>query len=188
MRCRAMMCESCKERPATITIKQGHAGGTTETHFCEKCAFQLEQFHMLPNEEPISIQQLLSQWFGGEALQTSQGQRRAANDKLVCVDCELSYNRFLEIGKFGCATCYETFRAYLPTVFGKLHSGNTAHTGKIPLSFNKIYAVKRKIEDIRLKMQEAVVEERFEEAASLRDEANALQAHLDRGGEEIDVD
>ena len=36
--------------------------------------------------------------------------------------------------------------------------------------------MKRKIEEIRVKMQEAVEAERFEEAAALRDEANATKA------------
>ena len=42
---------------------------------------------------------------------------------------------------------------------------------------------KRKIEEIRLKMKEAVEAERFEEAAALRDEANTLRLNLEQGGE-----
>ena len=64
----------------------------------------------------------------------------------------------------------------------------SSHTGKIPVSFNELYAIKRKIEEIRAKMQDAVAAERFEEAAALRDEANALQHHLAHGGEENNVD
>ena len=78
--------------------------------------------------------------------------------------------------------------ADLPHVFGKLHNGHSTHTGKVPVSFNEIYAVKKKIEEIRVKMKEAVEAERFEEAAALRDEANTLKQHLAHGGEENDVD
>ena len=73
-------------------------------------------------------------------------------------------------------TCYDTFRGKLPHVFGKLHNGHSTHVGKIPVSFNEMYAVKKKIEEIRVKMQEAIEAERFEEAAALRDEANSTKA------------
>nr|WP_255457427.1 UvrB/UvrC motif-containing protein [Sporosarcina sp. JAI121] len=76
----------------------------------------------------------------------------------------------------------------MPHVFGKLHNGHANHVGKVPVSFNELYAVKRKIEEIREKMKEAVEAERFEEAAALRDEANTLKQHLAHGGEENDVD
>lgn len=183
-----MICEYCKERPATVTIQRGTPSGIVEQHFCETCAHQLNYSNMLSNDEPISIQQLLSQWFGGEALQKSPNHRRPATKELTCSGCNVTYREFLTVGKFGCATCYETFREYVPSVFRKLHSGHSSHIGKIPLSFNKRFAVKKQIEEIRTKMQEAVATENFEKAAALRDEANALQAHLDSGGEEADVD
>ena len=47
--------------------------------------------------------------------------------------------------------------------------------GKYLFHLMKLYAIKRKIEEIRVKMKEAVEAERFEEAAALRDEANTLK-------------
>ena len=47
--------------------------------------------------------------------------------------------------------------------------------------------MKRKIEEIRVKMNEAVEAERFEEAAAFRDEANLLKHQLANGGEDSDV-
>ncbi len=184
-----MRCESCKERPASVVITKGFVGESAERHLCEKCAFQSEAFHFDPNQEPLSIQQFLSHWFGAaDSFQTQpKMQGNAAND-LECPDCKLTFGKFLDIGKFGCPTCYGTFRERLPNVFGKLHNGHTTHTGKIPVSFNEIYVIKRKIEEVRTKMQEAVAAERFEEAAALRDEANALQQNLTHGGEENQVD
>ena len=75
----------------------------------------------------------------------------------------------------------------MPRIFSKLHNGHTTHVGKIPVSFNERFALKKKIEEIRLKMQEAIETERFEDAAALRDEANALKERLAEcgdGGEE----
>lgn len=183
-----MICENCKERPASVIIKKGYMGESMERHLCEKCAFQSESIHFNPDQEPLSIQQFLAHWFGGkEPYQSQQQSRTTTPSRLECPRCKLTFEKFLDIGKFGCATCYDTFRTQLPHVLGKLHSGHTAHTGKIPVSFNESYAIKRKIEEVRAKMQEAVGEERFEEAAALRDEANKLQHQLARGGEADDV-
>lgn len=184
-----MLCENCKERPASVVITKGFMGESIEHHLCEKCAFQSEAFHFDPNQEPLSIQQFLSHWFGGTDLFQPHPQQQGTDaNELECPDCKLTFGKFLDIGKFGCSTCYEAFRDRLPQVFGKLHSSHAAHTGKIPVSFNELYAIKRKIEEIRSKMQEAVASEQFEEAAALRDEANALQKHLAQGGDESHVD
>lgn len=182
-----MICENCKERPASVIITQGYVGESTEQHLCEKCAFQSEAFHFNPNQEPLSIQQFLSQWFNGADSLQQQEERQSTVQELQCPECSLTFNKFLDNGKFGCATCYETFRERLPRVFEKLHSGHSTHIGKIPVSYNKLFAVKRKIEEVRVKMQQAVSEERFEEAAALRDEANALQQDLVIGVEDDDV-
>ena len=184
-----MICEKCKERPATVILTKGHMEESVEHHLCEKCAFQSGAFHFDPNQEPLSIQQFLSQWFGSaDPFQAQQQTRETNENHLECPICSLTFQKFLDIGKFGCATCYETFREKLPYVFGKLHNGHSAHKGKIPISFNKVYAVKRKIEEIRTLMNEAVESERFEEAAAFRDEANSLKEQLANGGEETNVD
>lgn len=185
-----MICENCKERPASVILTKGYQGEAVEHHLCEKCAFQSEAFNFDPNQEPLSIQQFLSQWFGGaDPFQTPQQMRDTTNkDHFECNSCGLTFQKFLDIGKFGCATCYDTFREKLPPVFRKLHNGHSMHVGKIPISFNKVYAMKRKIEEVRTKMNEAVEAERFEEAAALRDEANRLKSQLADGGEANYVD
>lgn len=184
-----MLCEKCKERPASVVITKSFMGESVEQQLCEKCAFQSESSHFDPHQEPLSIQQFLSHWFGEADLFQANPKRQGTRvNELECSACQLTYAKFLDIGKFGCSSCYDAFRDRLPHVFGKLHSSHAAHTGKIPVSFNEIYAVKRKIEEVRGKMQEAVAAERFEEAAALRDEAKALQDYLAHGGDKSDVD
>ncbi len=183
-----MICENCKERPASVIITQGTTEGMAERHLCEKCAFNSQTFQFDPNQEPLSIQQFLSHWFSGTDPFVAQQQTREGSlPTLECPSCGLTFPKFLEIGKFGCAQCYETFREKLPHVLRKLHNGHSLHTGKIPVSFNELYAVKKRIEELRIQMKEAVGAERFEEAAILRDEANSLKDSLKQGGDEQDV-
>ena len=184
-----MICENCKERPASVIITQESVADRWNATYVRNVHFQSQTFHFDPNQEPLSIQQFLSHWFSGtdpfQAQQQTRGEQLTGPE---CPSCGLTFPKFLDIGKFGCATCYDTFRGRLATSFWKASQWHSTHTGKIPVSFNELYAVKKKIEEIRVKMKEAVEAERFEEAAALRDEANTLKQHLAHGGEESDVD
>ena len=184
-----MICENCKERPSSVIITQESIAGSVERHLCDKCAFHTQTFHFDPSQEPLSIQQFLSHWFSGvDPFQVQQQTRGESQIGLECPSCGLTFQKFLDIGKFGCATCYDTFRGRLPHVLRKLHNGHSIHGGKIPVSFNELYAVKKKIEEIRVKMKVAIEAEHFEEAAALRDEVNTLKQRLASGGETSDVD
>lgn len=170
-----MLCENCNERPASMILKQETPTGLIERNLCEKCAFNLQTFSFSPNQEPMSIQQFLSQWLSGESIQP---QAKDIPSMPECPECGLNFHRFLEIGKFGCPACYDTFRERLPKVFGKLHNGNTVHQGKIPASFNEKMTIKKKMESLRATMQEAIAGENFEEAALLRDEIKEWKQKL----------
>lgn len=180
-----MLCESCNERPATIRFKQETENGVIEKQLCDQCAFNSQTFSFSPGQEPLSIQQFLAHWLGGNEWLSNVPSGRAASPE--CPGCGLSFQRFLDVGKFGCAVCYDTFREQLPRVFAKLHNGSTAHSGKIPASLNERFAVKKKLADVREKMRLAVEQEHFEEAAQLRDEANRLKEQLADGGDDRHV-
>ncbi|ARF14482.1 UvrB/UvrC motif-containing protein [Sporosarcina ureae] len=182
-----MLCENCKERPATVVFKQETSNDVIERHLCDKCAFYSQTFSFSPDQEPLSIQQFLAHWLGGSELFPEQKADERLPDGPKCPNCDLTFHRFLDIGKFGCAVCYETFRGQLPRVFAKLHNGHTKHRGKIPVSLNERFALKKKLEDIRMKMREAVENEHFEEAATLRDEANQVKQQLSDGGDDQHV-
>lgn len=176
-----MLCENCNERPASVILKQETPGGSIERNLCDQCAFNLQTFSVNPNQEPMSIQQFLSQWLTGEAIQPQAREKQAMPE---CQECGLTFHRFLEIGKFGCPVCYETFRERLPRVFGKLHNGSTVHRGKVPASFNEKMAIKKQIESLRASMQEAIQKEQFEQAAVLRDEIKEWKEKLSAEPEE----
>ena len=139
--------------------------------------FNRKRFILMQTKNPYRFNSFYLIGSAGRILSSPTANTKTGIDQLECPKCALTFEKFLDIGKFGCASCYDTFRGQLPNVLGKLHSGHSTHVGKMPVSFNELYAVKRKIEEVRTKMQEAVEEERFEEAAALRDEANMLQDH-----------
>ena len=64
-----MICEHCKQRNATVTVTQVQSGQKVEHHYCDVCASQFHPFHAEFKQEPVSIQQLLSNWFGSPTWQ-----------------------------------------------------------------------------------------------------------------------
>ena len=176
-----MLCVNCKERQASVIMKQETPNGAIERNLCEICAFHLQTFSFTPDQEPMSIQQFLSQWLTGESVPQ---QTREVQTSPECPECGLTFHKFLEIGKFGCPTCYDTFRERLPRVLGKLHNGSTTHQGKIPASFTEKMTIKKKIESLQLNMKQAIQEEDFEEAAILRDKIKEWKQKLTIENEE----
>lgn len=175
-----VICENCKQRPAKVTVTQVHNGEHFERHYCEVCANSLHPFYVEYKQDPLSLHQLLSNWFSQTEQQPMQ--QKQQKNTIVCDECGWSIQRFLDEGKFGCANCYNSFRPQLPNVFKRLHNGNTKHTGKAPGALGEKIALKKRIEAIRSQMKDAIATESFEEAAKLRDEARDLEGQLSTGG------
>lgn len=180
-----MLCEKCNTREATVLMTEDTLQGKINHHFCERCAFEQYEGKQEPYE-PLTIQQFLSNWFSQP--ESVSKVRPFQQSSIDCSSCGVSYHQFLEVGKFGCPQCYASFREYLPSVFHKLHTGHAQHTGKVPSNFHAHYALEKKVEEIREQMTVAVQEERFEDAADLRDEANRLERQLRDGGDAEYVD
>lgn len=181
-----MICENCKQRPATVTVTQMKDGQQFAKHFCETCSKQSDVVNAISNDDaqqPISIAQLFSSWFGVPTLSSSapQSTQTTQNDK-HCKGCNMTYSQFLQEGKFNCPHCYTTFSEQLPNVFKRLHNGAVEHKGKVPSGLNASYQLKKEIELLRQQMKEVIESENFEEAATLRDKIYELEAKLKQGG------
>ncbi|MFE6169975.1 nucleotide excision repair protein [Viridibacillus arvi] len=185
-----MICENCKQRPATITVTQMKNGKKTTRHFCEVCNKQLDSFHLNLdfNADPISMHKLFSNWFGTPSWSVAAPNvnEQKTQEQENCPECGMTYHQFLNEGKFNCPGCYETFKEQLPQVLKRLHNGAVEHVGKVPGSINELYQLKRQIEAIRLDMKVAIEEERFEDAAAMRDNVRSLEKKLQVGGESQD--
>jgi protein arginine kinase activator len=173
-----MICEHCKQRHATVTITQVQNGTKVERHYCDVCAPQFHPFHFDVQEEPISLHQLMSNWFGIGAKHNQQSEQHK-KQQVSCPSCGFTYRQFLKVGKFGCGACYETFRQQLPSVLERLQA-DVKHVG-VKQSNNEAVKIQEQLEHIKQQMQLAIEEEHFEVAAKLRDEARALKQRLQAG-------
>lgn len=166
-----MMCQQCGLRPANVYWTQIANGQKTELRLCEECARERGEMEFLL-EPKFNIHNLMAGLLGqGSTLVQSPTLTRTR-----CPQCGLSYAQFVKSGLFGCAGCYEAFSAVIEPIVRRVH-GNTRHVGKSPHSTGS-KDLHRKLESLQAELQRAVHEERYEDAAQLRDQIRELKQQL----------
>ena len=93
----------------------------------------------------------------------------------------MTYDEFRKIGRFGCTACYRAFAQQLERLFLRIH-GATSHGGKGLQDTDICVDTDNKLEELRQALQQAVADEAYEKAASLRDKIANLK------GDSSDVD
>ena len=89
-------------------------------------------------------------------------------DNRVCPVCGHTWSDFLRSGKFGCGECYKTFRAGAEQVIKQTQ-------GKIPSKSSADIKAKRRLEELRKQLKDAVNKEDYESAAKLHAEIKAME-------------
>lgn len=85
------------------------------------------------------------------------------NKKENCPQCGCTARDIAKASKMGCDYCYEYFKNDMLPVIKQLHGGADKHLGKKP-------SHKQKISLLEEELKKAVSEERYEDAAKIRDE------------------
>lgn len=93
---------------------------------------------------------------------------------VACPDCGFTLDDLKKIRRFGCATCYSTFREEVNQMVRGMHKGTT-HAGKIPAGQVERQQREQKLTDLRTRLDAAVTEENYEAAAGLRDEIRQVE-------------
>lgn len=91
-----------------------------------------------------------------------------------CPLCGHSYSDFKRSGKLGCSKCYKVFKNALIPTLKQIHQ-NPFHTGKVPASFDEQINKKRKLEDLKNQLSEAVKAEDYEQAAKLHSQIKEIE-------------
>ena len=177
-----MKCTHCNEREANTHIKRIINGKREEMHLCEECAKELGVMDEF-NFEPFSVDS-----FFGNLL----GAGKAALNSLTGIDrctyCGSSWNDIVNSGLTGCSHCYEKFEDRLSPTLEQLH-GRTKHVGKSisytveddeketkadENSAEKTTPAADTVESLKADLKKAIQEQRFEDAAVIRDKINEL--------------
>lgn len=179
-----MICQECNERPATLHFTKINNGEKSIFHLCEECAHEKGEAFMLSTGAGFSINNLLAGLLNMQNnLKPAQTTPIYQNEPLQCQECSMTYQQFVQIGRFGCANCYKTFNEQIKPILKRLHSGNWTHNGKIPSRIGGGIHLRKNIENLKQTIKELISREEFEKAAEIRDEIRSLEKQLDRGHE-----
>lgn len=162
-----MLCDACKKREAVVHIVKIENGKRTDLHLCAACARKQTSF---TNFKDLNI--IDNDFFRKMAYPDvpEKGQ-----DEPRCTSCGLTYSEFNRVGKFGCPDCYEAFKEELPPLLRRIH-GHSRHTGKVPSrGAAGSYPARGQIKQLQQRLKFLVREERYEEAAKVRDQIRALE-------------
>lgn len=164
---RMKKCRRCS-KPATLHITEIRKGEVVEIHLCEVCAKDY-----LSQSEPTDAS---SPDFEFEKFEEAADQLEAIDDP-VCENCGITFREFRKNGRLGCAHDYEAFRNDMIPLLENIH-GETQHIGKSPRRSAGTSTTQNQLVRLKGQLKSAIDDERYEEAAKLRDEIIALEAEL----------
>lgn len=159
-----MICEECGTKLATVMITTVSGGEVRRRHLCVECM----------QKTKATMQDMLAM------LLKSISPKAEPAPHITCERCGMTYAQFQGSGRLGCAHCYEAFSEPLKQIIGRIQGG-TVHAGRRPPVSPEEAERERLLADLRARMDAAVAEENFEQAAALRDEIRSLTPAIDTG-------
>lgn len=173
-----MLCSNCGKNEANVRYTRIINGEKTEFRLCEECAKKagLEDIDF---SMPIDFSNFLSDFFEDDLLLPSF----TGVQESKCPKCGLTFDDFAKNGRFGCGECYNTFGEKLESILKNLH-GSSKHVGRKPARLANLKSItsenksenkkvdekQEKLNKLNKELQQAIKEERYEDAAKIRDE------------------
>ena len=187
-----MLCDNCGKREANVRYRENINGKVRELNLCEECSQKLGIGQMDFNM-PIDF----SSFLGGfmDDLMTPEIMPMFNSlKKLTCNNCGSTFDDIINTGRVGCKDCYSVFEDRLDPIIKKLQ-GSNRHVGRIgkiidskidskngkvenkeeKASEAKDNKEQSKLEKLQENLKAAIKEERYEDAAKIRDEIKKLE-------------
>ncbi len=161
-------CHACKKQPATVHLTDiSPQGEKIERHLCEDCA---KKEGITPSG-PASgnLSQMLTSFIGGGKITAQQ------LAEIRCPKCKLSFVEFRNNGLLGCPHDYDAFEKALLSLIERAHQGAGRHIGKNPRRHKKKRMPENDLVRLRRELNRAVDDEKYEEAARIRDNIRSIE-------------
>ena len=177
------MCQNCGENEANVRYTQIINGVKKQINVCESCARELGlgsfEFNM-----PIHFSDFLGDFFNDYGADLLPSFVKETNS--LCKNCGEDYEDFIKTGLLGCPNDYEAFESRIDPILKKIQ-GSNRHVGRgvKPMASRESNAVKNSktvkakksantVEDLQEDLKLAIKEERYEDAAKIRDAIKKL--------------
>lgn len=175
-----MLCENCGKREAKVHYTENINGFTRELNLCEECSEKLGITDSLNFNMPVDFSNLFGSLL--EDFESVNFKPMLDEVKQVsCDSCGTTFEDIVNTGMMGCGNCYDVFSRRLDPILKRIQGANR-HVGRIgKISDNKLNMDKNenKIEKTEKKsklatlqddLKNAIKDERYEDAAKIRDE------------------
>ncbi|MBL8848066.1 MAG: UvrB/UvrC motif-containing protein [Planctomycetaceae bacterium] len=172
-------CRRCT-KPATLHITEIRNGEAQALHLCEGCAKDYLKTVSVgsPNEEAPAFEA------GGNPDAAGSEAEPDERDTLTCPKCGITFKQFRSQGRLGCPHDYVAFREELLPLIESIHS-EVQHVGKVPQRVPGISRRQYDLLKLRADLKSAVQNEKYEEAARLRDQIQQLEAEAPHQSEAL---
>ncbi|MEW8957207.1 UvrB/UvrC motif-containing protein [Clostridium sp.] len=168
-----MLCEKCNKNKANVHIIKVINGIKQEMNLCDMCAKDQENLSLTIDgslESPFNFQNLIS----GLMDYINDGVNNENNINIQCPSCKTTYLEVRKKGLLGCNDCYKAFENYITPMIRGVQK-DVEHVGKLPEKVGKEIIEKRKVLKLKEELQEAILSEEYEKAATIRDEIKKIQ-------------
>ncbi len=191
-----MLCQNCGKNQVTFKYTQVINGVKKELNLCDKCAEELGLKDM-SFSMPMSFSSFLGDFFNDytdSILPSFIGTK-----EIQCKNCGTTFEDFLNTGMFGCDECYETFEDRIEPLLKKIQGANR-HIGRGYKGNNQAGKVnnknkdknktnneksdENKLEKLQKDLNKAIKDERYEDAAKIRDEIKSIEKNGKDGKDE----
>jgi protein arginine kinase activator len=163
-----MLCCVCKEKEAKVHLTQIVGDKMQKVDLCEACAAQKG----VNDPAGFSLADLLLGLGASQEMEQATG-----GNELKCKNCGFTQADFKKAGRLGCSECYVTFSEGLESLLKTMHKG-TRHAGKVPQALQQSRDLSDKLKSLQKKLEKAVADEDFEQAAAMRDEIKVTKDKL----------
>jgi protein arginine kinase activator len=168
-----VLCQECGKRPATVHVVRVINDKRTEEFICEYCA--QKKTGLLSTDSVFGVDKLLAGLLHHE--DSVAGISPTTKDELECPKCKMTYGEFARTGRLGCGECYRVFEKRLDPLLKRIHGG-IRHTGKIPVRIGGETRLRYQLGQLKRELDLAVLEERYERAAEIRDQIREIEENL----------
>lgn len=187
-----MLCDNCGKKEANVKYSENINGVKREFNLCEECSKKLG-IGEINFKMPMDFSSFLGDFM--EDFATPEFMPLFSDIKtLKCNECGYTFDDIVNTGRLGCANCYDVFEDRLDPIIRKIQNSNR-HAGRIgKILDSKIEKRQEKndnkkvenkeessnknnneLENLQLKLKEAIKDERYEEAAKIRDKIKEIE-------------
>ena len=95
-------------------------------------------------------------------------------EEIKCPKCGYTFSKYKATGLFGCDECYNTFKKEIDSILPKIQ-GKNRHVAKISKKSTMKDEKLTELDKLKEELQQLIKEEKFEDAAVIRDKIKALE-------------